>query len=354
MKVFILGAGFSRQVELPLATELTELLMGKFRQIGHRDAIAWFESLDRRIRKISRDRGVGIEEVFHYAQFDIEIMKMKQQLSEVGRLSGETPWNMGQTIEAILSNMEYDLVEVIYEKQKEVQEAREEIDRFTKWLGDEDVVITFNYDSLVEDSITGMQKLWNHGLEKERVGTDILKMHGSIDWLVCERGEAEKCRNLKLLFQKKDVNRDNCSGGRARETEYDYELARIKKEHLEKWIEGRNVQRGPWKYTGIAGLGSYKQLHKLPGSAMVWAEAAKSLYKCDAVFVIGFSFSPFDAMVRLVFADVMDDRKQLPEVYVINPYIDAAYKSTVNGIFGDKVHWVKKEAQAIEWCKYLE
>ena len=56
MRVFILGAGFSKQVGLPLATELTELLMAKFRQIDHRDAIAWFDSLERRIRKVSPDR----------------------------------------------------------------------------------------------------------------------------------------------------------------------------------------------------------------------------------------------------------------------------------------------------------
>lgn len=352
MKVFILGAGFSRQVGLPLATELTELLTAKFREINHDDAIKWFDSLKRRVRKVSHNRRIGIEEVFHYAQFDIEIMKMKQQLCEVGRLNGNTPWNTGETIKAILSHMEYDLIEVIYQKQKEAQEALKDVDRFTRWLGDEDTVVTFNYDSLVEDSITGMKKLWNHGLESEKNGTTILKMHGSIDWVMCERGESEKCANLELLFQKKDANRDNSSGDRSGEIEY--ELARIRRESLEKWIEGRDLQSGSWKSTGIAGLGSYKQLHKLAGSAMVWAEAAKSLHKCDAVFVIGFSFSLFDAMVRLVFADVMDVRKQLPEVYVINPCIDAGYKNTVRQIFGNDVHWVREKAQAIEWCKYLE
>lgn len=354
MKAFILGAGFSKQVGLPLATELTGLLTAKFRQIGDDDAIAWFDNLKRKIRKVNQNRAVGIEEVFHYAQFDVEIWKMKQQLCQVGRLNGSTPWNTAKGIEAILSNMEYDLVEVIYKKQKEAQGALEKIDRFTERVANEDTIITFNYDTLVEDSITGMEKLWNHGLENERGGTTILKMHGSIDWLVCKRGEAEQCTNLTLLFQKKDNNRSNgSSAGSAGESEYDNELVRIEKERIGKWIEGRDLQKGSWKSTGIAGLGSYKQLHKLPGSAMVWAEAAKSLHKCDAVFIIGFSFSPFDAMVRLAFADVMEGREQMPQVYVINPCIDGGYESTVKAIFGEKVQLISEVAEAIEWCKYL-
>ena len=299
MKAFILGAGFSKQVGLPLATELTELLTAKFRQIeDDDDAIAWFDNLKRRIRRVNQDRVVGIEEVFHYAQFDVEIWKMKQQLCQVGRLNGSTPRNTAEGIEAILSNMEYDLVEVIYNKQQEAQGALEKIDRFTEQLTEKDTVITFNYDTLVEDSITGMNKLWNHGLENKKGGTTILKMHGSIDWLVCKRGEADRCKNLTLLFQKKDDNRsDSSSTGSAGESEYDDELARIERDRLGTWIEGRDIQKGSWKSTGIAGLGSYKQLHKLPGSAMVWAEAAKSLHKCDEIFIIGFSFSLFDTMV---------------------------------------------------------
>lgn len=355
MKVFILGAGFSKQVGLPLATELTELLTAKFRQFEDDDAIAWFDSLKRRIRRVNQDRVVGIEEVFHYAQFDVEIWKMKQQLCPVGRPNGITPWTNAEGIEAILSHMEYDLVEVIYKKQKEAQRALEKINRFTKHLTEEDTIITFNYDSVIEDSITGMKKLWNHGLENERGGTTILKMHGSIDWLVCERGETDRYTNLTLLFQKKDDNRSNSSSaGNAGEIEYDYELARIKRECLGKHIEGRDLQKGPWKSTGIAGLGSYKQLHKLPGSARVWAKAADSLHKCDEIFIIGFSFSIFDTMVRLLFADVMEGKKQMPQVHVINPHIDGRYKSTVEGIFGEKIQWVKKKAEAIEWCTYLK
>jgi len=50
----------------------------------------------------------------------------------------------------------------------------------------------------------------------------------------------------------------------------------------------------------------------------------------------------------------MEGREQMPQVYVINPCIDDRYKSTVKGIFGEKIQWVRKIAEAIEWYKYLK
>ena len=55
-----------------------------------------------------------------------------------------------------------------------------------------------------------------------------------------------------------------------------------------------------------------------------------------------------------MFADVMEGKEQMPQVHVINPHIDGRYKSTVEGIFGEKIQWVKKKAEAIEWYTYLK
>ncbi len=339
------------QAGLPLATELTEMLARPFREADDADAIAWFDNLVQRISKVNQAGAVSIEEVFHYAQFDVEIWKMKQQLAHVGRLSGETPWSIAEGIGSILSHMEYELVEVILERQEQAKHLSR-IDQFTSHLIDEDVIITFNYDTLVEDSVLRKGKLWNHGLEKSKDGITVLKMHGSIDWLICKRNETDQYTKLTLLFRKEDLNHID-SDAESGEPEYDYELARIKRECLANWIKGRDLQKGPWKGTGLAGLGSYKQLHALPGSAGVWTKAVKSLKQCDEVFIIGFSFSPFDAMVRLAFANMMDGRKKYPTVYVINPAIGSSYKRTIKGLFGNQIRWLKKRAEEVDWHEYL-
>jgi len=41
-RVFILGAGFSKQAGMPLATELTPLLRRKFEEVDHKEALEFF------------------------------------------------------------------------------------------------------------------------------------------------------------------------------------------------------------------------------------------------------------------------------------------------------------------------
>ncbi len=53
-RVFILGAGFSKQAGMPLATELTPLLRRKFEEYNHEEALAWLASLDERINWLNR------------------------------------------------------------------------------------------------------------------------------------------------------------------------------------------------------------------------------------------------------------------------------------------------------------
>ena len=60
---------------------------------------------------------------------------------------------------------------------------------------------------------------------------------------------------------------------------------------------------------GITGLGQHKPLHKLPGSAETWFEAFKALTEADEIYVIGFSMSAYDTMVRFHFTSVLRARE---------------------------------------------
>ena len=67
-------------------------------------------------------------------------------------------------------------------------EKLESINTFTSYLSKTDTVITYNYDTLVETSLTNQEKEWNHGLnDKDNGGIPILKMHGSVDWMLAGR-----------------------------------------------------------------------------------------------------------------------------------------------------------------------
>jgi len=53
-RVFILGAGFSKQAGLPLATELTPLILNKFKEHEQDDMLAWFDWLEKRINWLEK------------------------------------------------------------------------------------------------------------------------------------------------------------------------------------------------------------------------------------------------------------------------------------------------------------
>ena len=345
-RVFILGAGFSKAARMPLATDLFDAIC---EELGHgnskdddNDMEKWLDSLRRRLAWLSESDQqtdafrLNIEEVFHYARFDIEAHYLKQQLSLVGRGDGSgTSWNVAKSIEAWLPRLEEALRDVIFEADAEAD--LEPIMRWAKIIGDDDSVMTFNYDTLVERALVKMGKVWNHAMPQEGgKGIAVCKLHGSIDWIVAHRDEPFS--KLDLLFEKTNENRHGQNTGHM---EDDYRLWRCQThEQLRNWINGRDLQlvreeTMPMR-VGIAGLGTYKPLHEIPGLAVSWTQGMGRLYKADLGVVIGFSMSDFDAMAQMQFADVASKRweegRPLP-IIVIDPSDDEAMKKRFRRVF---------------------
>ena len=251
-RTFILGAGFSKPAGMPLATELLPLLVQRFQ---HEEMREWLDWLSQRLDWLSEnDQQAGsfvlnIEEVFHYAHFDIEVHRLRQHLSPVGRGDGSgTPWNVAESIESWLARLEDALRDVILEYQAQADLAP--ISRWAETVEARDSVLTFNYDTLVESALSGLGKVWNHGTGGDgEEGVTVCKLHGSIDWIVAHR--CETLSKLDLLFDKPNANRRENDTGHV---EDDYRLWRCRTpEQLRRWISGaifswfpRAHRRGPW------------------------------------------------------------------------------------------------------------
>lgn len=353
-RVFILGAGFSKAAGMPLATELLPLLNERLQLDEMRE---WLDDLQKRLAWLSprdgasKEFALNIEEVFHYAYFDIEAYRLRQQLFPVGRGDGPgTPWNQAESIGAWLSYLEDALYDVILRCDGESNLAP--ISRWAKAVGEREAVLTFNYDTLVERALGEVSKPWNHGFERDRSdGTPVFKLHGSIDWIVAYR--SDPISELDLLFDKPNDNRSQCDTGHK---EDDYLLWRYRtRKELCEWLEGRDLQEVPSgaapRTVGIAGLGAYKELHQIPGLGPVWSRGMRALYQADLAVIVGFSMSDFDAMAQMQFAEVARSRwdKQRPlRVVVIDPFLNECSESRFRRVFRE-VDFIEEHHENVDW-----
>jgi hypothetical protein len=352
-RTFIFGAGFSKPAGMPLATELLSPLMER---VPLDEMRSWLESMAERLAWLSGNGhqpgspALNIEQLLHYAQFDVETYRLKQQLVPVGRGDGPgTPWGQAESVQVWLSYLEDALIDVICERDNASDLAP--IMRWASIVNANDSVLTFNYDTLVERALTAESRPWNYGTgRKEDAGIPVFKLHGSIDWVVAHR--KDPCPGLELVFDKANANQPDKDTG---SIEDDSRLWRIPPDRLEKWIRGRDLQwvpKGARERTiGMAGLGPDKELHRIPGLGPVWANGMKALSEADLAIVVGFSMSDFDAMAQMQFAEVARARlrqsRPLP-VMVVDPVVNGAVKERFQRVFRF-VHFVEEPHETFKW-----
>jgi len=324
------------------------------------DKQVWLSGFLEQLKWIKGDSRINVEELFHLAGLQVERWKMHQQCSPVGRTFGPcTPHNKAEMIECILEAMTESLPRVIWREQQSSKCDLSPIKRFTDCLKPSDVVVSFNYDTLVERSLENSGKSWNHGLkdvDESPHGVTVLKLHGSVDWLLLKRGTGNSKR-LTLLYSKKDSNADSGNEAPAEEVEFHWELWRINEERdVAAEMDRQDGLTRYISFPGMSTLGIRKQLALLPGSGLLWSGAEKELLDAEEIYVVGFSLAPFDAMTRMLFAAVMQERhtrNQLPtKLRLIDPNADDLVKD-YRSVFHLPFTVIRSLSQDVDWTSLL-
>lgn len=350
-RVFILGAGFSKPAGMPLATELLPMLAARLKLDDMQD---WLLGVCERLAWLNQDGepkkslSLNIEEVFHLANFDIEVHRLRHQLFPLSRNSMGSPWGDARSIEGWLSDLEYALHDVMF--QSDSQADLEPVIRWADFVRDEDAVLTFNYDSLVERALDASGKQWSHGIEYGASGVPVFKLHGSIDWIVSHRNDP--INGTDLLYEKQ--NADSVQQ-ETTHVEVECVLRRCRnREQLTSWIKNRELQVVPSGLppatVGIAGLGAYKPLHRIPGLGPVWVAGMREARCADQLIFVGFSMSDFDVMAQLQFAQMARSIKESAsnqQVIVIDPYVECAVER-YRRVFHD-VETVRQAHESFDW-----
>lgn len=186
-RMFLIGAGFSKYAGLPLGNELWSLVLAQLRGEGLYDRIEndveCYIDYKKRVygQKVSVEN-LEIEDFISY--LDIEHF--------LGLKGSDTLSSIGNRTQIILKN---SIAKVIHNSQQSMTpDVQSFYDNFCSSLHETDILISFNYDTIIEDSLKRLNKpfrlfpqkmksVYRHSGEvadiKEVV---LLKMHGSINW----------------------------------------------------------------------------------------------------------------------------------------------------------------------------
>lgn len=187
-RVFILGAGFSRPAGLPLGNELFAEVLKRFR-----DAFSEPSRLDRDIERFIEYKrlteGVELTEPKIEMEAFVSFLDIEHALQLNG--VGENWSSEGNPSQLIVRRY---IAETLFYRQESIPDSVSPLyEEFVKGLQPNDVIITFNYDTILEmyldridkpyrlfpDRLGPLRDLRDHLDDREVV---IVKLHGSIDW----------------------------------------------------------------------------------------------------------------------------------------------------------------------------
>lgn len=311
LNVYVLGAGFSRAARLPLISDFLEMM----RDVEGRDNLPAGASLA--VRQVLEER----------ASLSAVREKMRLDLDDIEELfslfDAATPPQAGYKLSASAVAVRRAIAATLSATEREVDERHVDLhrDRVSSFLDavfgarklptddfraiaraydvfaalvsgrletkpHSDVVITFNYDTVVERALHRAGITTDYGLThvsydaSVRPGpgsVNLIKLHGSINWAP-PKGRGQKMRILPY-----------------KETSFegvDYPL----------------LVPPTWSKGGFAGV--FQQL---------WSSAIKALSKATRIVVVGYSFPATDQYFRYLLATSLRHNHGLRRFVVVDP-----------------------------------
>jgi len=174
-------------------------------------------------------------------------------------------------------------------------------------------IITFNWDILLEQAfkeVTGKSDvpLENFGFYKETNLPLILKLHGSLNWLFCD-----KCKQIYVYNEKMH----HLSGEVCPKCGIKRKNTKLKQFKILPVIE---------KLSAIKEYGENIQ--------NIWGHARTSIVNAKKIIVVGYSFSQGDLHSQLFFKKNIIDNSVLKEIIFVNPNKDSSFERRTIDLLG--------------------
>jgi hypothetical protein len=210
---------------------------------------------------------VDVEEVFTFLSERTKAPSSSSQLKVYAQRIWDT---LVQQVAAVFSRFEPN------------RQTRQTIQAFhRRHVRSFDALVSFNYDTVLEESLAGKVQWAYHGLEDATDRLSVLKPHGSINWDLVDGKVVRRTQPSKPVV--------------------------VAPTHL-KFVQ-----------TSAQGSGSSGYLDQAAEIRTVWEEMEREMRAAKVLVFIGYSFPVADLYFSSVLRSVLADRDGAPDVVIVNP-----------------------------------
>lgn len=272
-RLFVLGAGFSAAAGIPLTGTLLAGAMARFRAECH----GLFERVDGYVNTCFR-LGESVSDYHRLSLSEICTFLHYKELREYG---GGERWSDAGSRENLA--LRYFLAKEVALRTPPIDAIPELYRRFAEQLCPGDIVISFNWDTLLELSLEAISKPYSYQITDNCVA--IFKPHGSINWRL---GLPESSKATWHSFEFTE-------GMMTEEVYFTEALV-----HPHSWLHVPSPLGEVQPFIVLPGFGKAFDVRRL---APLWYKPEFAFAFTHDIFIIGLSLTQDDFIVRSFFLD---------------------------------------------------
>jgi len=299
-----LGAGFSAGAGIPLTVELLQLAMKKFSD----ECPGLFQRVDNYARECTQYYG---EDELDYSKVDFSHLCTFLEYIELKEYGGGERWSDEGSKEKLA--LRFYLAKTIVEYTPHINDIPQIYIDFANQIQERDVIISFNWDCLLELALTKVGKTYSYNWENNQ-SVNIRKMHGSVNWCLNEPshfGQSINTLDWKSLQFTKGM--------------MDVELYHTS-DLLDYNIWDTYSPLG--EVSPFLVLPGYGKAFDVRSNATLWYKPEFAFASTHDVYIIGLSLAPDDFFIRSLFLSTLPDIACFTgvegrKIFIINPDVNA-------------------------------
>ncbi len=323
--VFILGAGASFDAGAPLMSNFLDRAEDLFLQDAYRDKQG-------QIKKVF-DAIALLQGVYSKSKLDLiniealfGVIEMSRIIKKLGEYESEQIDEIRQALILLIvltleQSIKYPLKQGQIEPTSSYRSFVSEINQHTQF--ENTAIITFNYDIALDLAIADGGHTVNYNLTQKGSGVDLLKLHGSTNWM-----KEENSHEIFALDPNHVRGRFFNSIQDSTKVELCNSLPRLlAKENIGKSFEGLPVIVPPtWNKTEYHGT-----------ITTVWEAAARHLGEARNIYVMGYSLPESDSFFRYLYALGTLSNTRIRRFWVFDPDNSGALKDRYGNLLGEGI-----------------